>query len=200
MRGIICLERDLVVGVLDSELAGIALHVVKREVVRESDIDRYVSYRLFPFRQQHIEVEHVFRRIVIAVLSDPVPDRICMSAFRELFGVGYHYRARLRSGFCLILRILHHYVTYTEISARYREFHTLQLVRNIYAYLLFNSICVVFSDFCGQVVVRDFECAALYSLAILRLFGLCVSDPGKSGCCKRQHKYCKRQSKERCYM
>ena len=185
MLGCFCLELDFVGSILYTELSGIALHIVKREVLRKADADRHLAYRLFPFRQEHIEVEHVLRAVVVTVLTDPVFDRIDMSAFRKLLSIGDHYLACFRGGLCLIQHILHLYFAYPEISARYRKLNTLQLIRDVYAYLLFNGIGMIFTYCCSQIVIRYFECPSLDARSTDRCVRYDLFRACECTCCKR---------------
>ena len=100
---------------------------------------------------------------MVEIFAYPVLDGIYMFTFRELLGIGDHDLARLRGGLSLIQGILYLYVTDPEIAARYCEFHTLQLIRNVYAYLLLYGVCVILAHSSRQIIFCNFKRSALYS-------------------------------------
>ena len=121
--GILRLESDLVVYVLNAELAGIAMHVIEWEVLRKADADVDFAYRLLPLRQKHVEVEHVFCSIPVFILADPVFDGVFMGSLGQFIGFGYRYLARFRSLLCLVGYVFHLDALYTESAAWDRELH-----------------------------------------------------------------------------
>jgi transcription-repair coupling factor (superfamily II helicase) len=75
---------EAVLRVLYTILSRVKLHILKREIVRESDLRCHLSNRLFPLRLQYIEVQDIPARIPDQYIEN---ETLKLQAYKKIAGI-----------------------------------------------------------------------------------------------------------------